>query len=178
MNNIHFIRGQRVMLDSEVAAMYDLSVEELLTEMKKNRQKLPAGSFFRITEDEWKLAKRRAKELRSHKNQQPSQSVYAFNVAGVILLGMILKTAVAKRFHEDFIKMYPRVKRMIISKMGKEDGTMLWELIKDDPLGFILFGKLNPDNRYESSHDNNRLLVTEPGRKRWGRRRKPRRGLN
>ncbi len=51
-SQIHLVRGQRVMLDSDLAAMYGVSTMRLNEQFKRNRQRFPADFAFQLTPDE------------------------------------------------------------------------------------------------------------------------------
>ena len=52
-SQIHLIRGQRVMLDSDLAAIYGVLTMRLNEQFKRNRQRFPADFAFQLTPDEF-----------------------------------------------------------------------------------------------------------------------------
>src|SRR5437764_15382647 len=50
---IHFIRGQRVMLDSDLAAIYGTSTMRVNEQFKRNRTRFPDGFAFVLTREEF-----------------------------------------------------------------------------------------------------------------------------
>ncbi len=52
-NKIHEIRGQRVMLDFDLAALYDVETKAINQAVKRNIERFPEDFMFRITEEEW-----------------------------------------------------------------------------------------------------------------------------
>jgi hypothetical protein len=51
---IHEIRGERVMLDSDLASIYGVETKALNRAVKRNRDRFPKDFVFQLTEDEWK----------------------------------------------------------------------------------------------------------------------------
>jgi hypothetical protein len=51
---IYEIRGERVMLDSDLASIYGVETKALNRAVKRNRDRFPKDFVFRISEDEWK----------------------------------------------------------------------------------------------------------------------------
>jgi hypothetical protein len=51
-NNIHIIREQKVMLDRDLANIYDVSVKRINEAIKRNQEKFPDDFCFRLTKDE------------------------------------------------------------------------------------------------------------------------------
>src|SRR5438309_3258179 len=49
---IYLIRGQRVMLDSDLAAIYQVTTKRLNGQLRRNRSRLPVDCTFRLTTEE------------------------------------------------------------------------------------------------------------------------------
>ena len=58
-NNIHTIRGVQVMLDSDLAELYEVPVKRLNEQVRRNKERFPQDFMFQISESEYQL-------LRSH----------------------------------------------------------------------------------------------------------------
>jgi len=56
---IYEIRGQKVMLDSDLAVLYEVEVKRLNEAVKRNSARFPEDFMFQLTDDEWR-------PLRSH----------------------------------------------------------------------------------------------------------------
>jgi hypothetical protein len=54
---IYEIRGQRVMLDSDLAAIYGVETKALNRDVKRNRDRFPKDFMFQISSNEWKNLK-------------------------------------------------------------------------------------------------------------------------
>ncbi|MEW6305025.1 MAG: ORF6N domain-containing protein [Verrucomicrobiota bacterium] len=52
-NSIHTIRGQRVLLDEDLARFYGVPVKRLNEQLRRNRQKFPADFAFQLNKKEW-----------------------------------------------------------------------------------------------------------------------------
>jgi len=52
-NRIYTIRMQKIMLDSDLAALYEVETKVLNQAVKRNIDKFPASFMFRLTSDEW-----------------------------------------------------------------------------------------------------------------------------
>ena len=51
---ILFVRGEKVILDSDLAALYGVSTSRFNEQVKRNRNRFPPDFSFRLTKDEWK----------------------------------------------------------------------------------------------------------------------------
>jgi hypothetical protein len=52
-SRIIYIRGQKVMLDSDLASMYGVETRALNQAVKRNMKRFPEDFFFQLTQDEW-----------------------------------------------------------------------------------------------------------------------------
>jgi hypothetical protein len=48
-HSIHIVRGQRVLLDSELAALYDVTTKALNQAVKRNAERFPEEFMFRLS---------------------------------------------------------------------------------------------------------------------------------
>ena len=54
-SRIFLVRGQKVMLDSDLAELYGVETRSLLQAVRRNSNRFPADFIFQVNEDEWKL---------------------------------------------------------------------------------------------------------------------------
>jgi hypothetical protein len=52
-NTIHLVRGQRVMLDSDLAAIYGVSTTRLNEQFRRNKKRFPSDFAFQLTREEF-----------------------------------------------------------------------------------------------------------------------------
>ena len=52
-NLIHYIRGQQVMIDSDLAMLYNVETKRLNESVKRNAKRFPESFCFQLTEDEY-----------------------------------------------------------------------------------------------------------------------------
>lgn len=91
-NKIYFIRGQKVMLDSDIAVLYGVETKRLKEQVKRNMERFPAETYmFELTQEEFQF-------LRSHfatSNDGRGGTRYlpmAFTEHGVLQLSNVLKS--------------------------------------------------------------------------------------
>jgi hypothetical protein len=63
---IHLIRGQRVMLDSDLAAIYAVTTKRLNEQLKRNRSRFPEDFAFQLTPEEFTNLKSQFATSSSH----------------------------------------------------------------------------------------------------------------
>jgi hypothetical protein len=54
-NLIYEIRGQKVMLDRDLARLYEVEVKRLNEAVKRNIERFPSDFMFQLTQDEWDI---------------------------------------------------------------------------------------------------------------------------
>jgi ORF6N domain. len=88
-NKIIEIRGHKVLLDSDVAELYEVETKRVNEAVKNNPEKFPDGYLFNLTEDEWGLLKSKfSSSIKGGKVKPPK----AFTEKGLYMLATILKS--------------------------------------------------------------------------------------
>src|SRR5437588_6287718 len=129
---IYFIRGQNVMLDSDLAQLYDVQTKALNLAVKRNASRFPGDFMFRLTEKE-------AENLRSHfatsnvptaqrksrlRFQTETSNVgrggrrylpYVFTEQGVAMLSSVLRSERAVEVNIAIMRTFVRLREMLLS---------------------------------------------------------------
>ena len=66
---IYEVRGQRVMLDSDLAEIYDVSTKRLLEQVRRNLDRFPRDFAFQITRDEHQVPRSQIATLKTGRGQ-------------------------------------------------------------------------------------------------------------
>jgi hypothetical protein len=91
-NSIHEIRGMKVILDFELAKMYQTETKRLKESVKRNAQRFPEDFMFELTPEEWtNLRSQIATSSWGGKRYLP----FAFTEQGVAMLSSVLHSEVA-----------------------------------------------------------------------------------
>jgi hypothetical protein len=91
-NTIHEIRGMKVILDFELAKMYQTETKRLKESVKRNAQRFPDDFMFELTPEEWtNLRSQIATSSWGGKRYLP----FAFTEQGVAMLSSVLHSEVA-----------------------------------------------------------------------------------
>jgi hypothetical protein len=86
------IRGQRVMLDADLAGMYGAETGALIQAVKRNPERFPADLMFQLSTPEWESLK--SQIVTSNKGRGGRRSApYAFTEHGALMLSSVLKSA-------------------------------------------------------------------------------------
>ena len=91
-NKIVEIQGQKVLLDSDVAEVYEVETKRINEAVRNNPDKFPYGYIVELSKNEWDLLKSKfSTSKRGGKVQTPK----AFTEKGLYMLATILKSKVA-----------------------------------------------------------------------------------
>ena len=94
-NKIYEIRGQRVMLDRDLAEMYGVPTKALNQAVKRNIERFPEDFMFQLTTGEtqiWKSQIVTSNSIKMGLRRNP----YAFTELGVAMLSSVLPPTVAR----------------------------------------------------------------------------------
>ena len=88
-NMIYEIRGQKVMLDSDLAQLYDVPTHRLNQAVKRNTKRFPSDFMFQLTSDEWNNLR---SQIVIFKNDVRKYKPFASTEQGVAMLASILNS--------------------------------------------------------------------------------------
>jgi len=108
---IHLIRGQRVMLDSDLAAIYQVSTKRLNQQLQRNRSRFPVDFAFRLTAEE--LTNLRLQTATSNKHGGRRYLPLAFTEHGAIMLASVLNSDVAVQASVRVVRAFVRLREMV-----------------------------------------------------------------
>ncbi len=108
---IYFIRGQRVMLDSDLAAIYGTSTMRLNEQFRRNRKRFPADFAFVLTREELTNLISQIAISRSHGGRRKPPVV--FTEHGAIMLAAVLNSDIAVQASVRVVRAFVRLREMV-----------------------------------------------------------------
>ena len=84
------LRGDKVLLDAELAALYGVTTKRLNEQVKRNAERFPEDFMFRLTRAETEALNRSHFATGSQKHRDPRFAPYAFTEHGAIMAATIL----------------------------------------------------------------------------------------
>ncbi len=113
-SKIYEIRGQKVMLDFDLAEMYCTETKYLKRSVKNNIRRFPAPDFmFELTKDEWESLRCSFSTLNKGRGQHPKYMPFAFTEHGVAQLSSVLNSDIAIEINIQIIRAFIAVRQMI-----------------------------------------------------------------
>ena len=95
-NLIYTIRGKQVMLDSDVARLFEYATKDLNRNVKNNIERFPEYYCFQLTDEEYKSLRCKIFTLNENgRGQHRKYLPYVFTEYGITMLAGLLKSQVA-----------------------------------------------------------------------------------
>lgn len=155
-NMIYEIRGQRVMLDSDLAKLYGVETGALNRQVKRNVERFPEDFMFRLTEDEYNSLRCQfgiSKQGKGGRRYQP----LVFTENGVAMLSGILNSKQAIQVNIAIMRTFTKLRSFLAmensaeGRVGKlEQGThKLFKIVFErlDDIDEKINPKLSPNRR-------------------------------
>ncbi len=112
-NVIRLIRGEKVILDKELAQLYGTDTRTLIQAVKRNLQRFPEDFMFRLTAEE--LGRLRSQIVISKGRGGRRYMPYAFTEHGAIMAANVLNSKRAVRASVQVVRAFVKLRQMVIS---------------------------------------------------------------
>ena len=114
-NMIYEIRGQKVMLDSDLAALYDVELRSLNQAVKRNVERFPLDFMFQLIDDEWNSLRSQiviSKSSRGGRRYLP----YVFTEQGVSMLSSVINSEQAIKVNINIMRAFVQLRHYVLDK--------------------------------------------------------------
>ena len=128
-NRIYEVRGEKVMLDFDLAALYEVETKVLNQAVKRNNKRFPADFMFRLTAVEWETIRSQLVTASINPSTMRSQIVtasqgkrnigvtpYAFTEQGVAMLSGILNSDKAINMNIAIMRAFVEIRRVVLQQ--------------------------------------------------------------
>lgn len=140
ISKILYIRGQKVMIDSDLAKMFGVTTKRLNEQVKRNFKRFPEHFMFNLTQEEKENVIANCDHLKKIKYSPHLPSV--FTEHGIIMLSSVLNSETAIQVSVRIVEVFIKMREMFISH--KE-----------------LFTELEQIKKQLSFHDDQFMLIFE-----------------
>ncbi len=115
-DKIYLIRGLQVMLDSDLARLYEVSTKRLNEQVKRNKDKFPIDFMFQLTKEEKSELVANCDHLQTLKFS--STTPYVFTQEGVATLSGVLKSKKAAEVNISVMRAFVAMRKFIVKNAG------------------------------------------------------------
>lgn len=112
-NKIYLIRGQKVMIDRDIALLYGVDTKRLNEQVKRNINRFPENFMFQLSKN----------ELENLKSQNATSSwggrrtlPYAFTEHGILMLANVVKSERAIKVSIRLIEVFIKIREFFLSQ--------------------------------------------------------------
>lgn len=112
-SKIYEIRGQKVMLDFDLAFLYGTETKYLKRSVKSNLKRFPSDFMFELTKAEWDTLRCKNCTLNGGRGKHPKYLPYAFTELGVSMLSSILNSELAIEVNIGIMRAFVAVRQII-----------------------------------------------------------------
>jgi hypothetical protein len=109
------IRGEKVMLDRDLAALYQVTTAALNQALRRNRERFPSDFMFQLTRSEVNQLNRSQIVIGSEKHRDPRFRPYAFTEQGIAMLSSVLRSERAISVNIEIMRTFVKLRQMLAS---------------------------------------------------------------
>src|SRR5882672_12760615 len=113
-NKIYEIRGERVMLDRDLAALYETETKALNLAVKRNLKRFPKDFMFQLTKEEFEDLRLQNETLKTGRGQFSKYLPYVFTEQGVAMLSGILNSDKAINMNIAIMRAFVEIRRIVL----------------------------------------------------------------
>lgn len=110
--SILLIRGEKVLLDADLAVLYDVETRVLVQAVKRNIERFPSDFMFQLTKREFSHL--RSQSVTSSDWGGRRYPPYAFTEQGVAMLSSVLRSERAVRVNIEIMRTFVRLREMLV----------------------------------------------------------------
>jgi len=127
---IYFIRGHKVMLDEDLATLYQVPTKRLNEQVQRNIDRFPKDFAFQLTLKEWYNLKSQFATSRSWGGRR--KRPVAFTEQGVAMLSSVLRSSQAVTVNIEIMRAFVRMRHVLASQkeLNKEVAELKSFLLK------------------------------------------------
>ena len=131
-NRIYELRGQRVMLDKDLAALYEVPTKSLNLSVKRNIERFPDDFMFQLTKGEYEILRFQIETSEPKQNPLRFQSEtsnrggtrylpFVFTEQGVAMLSGVINSKKAIEMNINIMRAFADIRRIILQQLSQNE---------------------------------------------------------
>lgn len=120
-NKIYEIRGQKVMLDFDLAILYETETKRLKEAIRRNIDRFPSDFMFEITKSEFEILRT---QIATSKRGGVRYLPFAFTEQGVAMLSSVLNSSKAIQINMQIVRAFVFVRQYALSHQDLTERLM------------------------------------------------------
>ena len=123
IRKIYFIRDQKVMLDFDLAALYEVETSYLKRQVRRNIERFPQDFLFELTSEELNSLRSQFGTLK--RGEHPKYLPFAFTEQGVAMLSGVINSPKAIAMNIAIMRAFVEIRKIIINNKNIADQLQL-----------------------------------------------------
>lgn len=112
---IYFLRGMKVMLDHDLAPLYDIEAKYLKRAVKRNLSRFPSDFMVKLTRQEYDSLRCQIGTLKLKRGQHAKYLPYAFTEQGVAMLSSVLNSDRAIQVNIAIMRAFVKLREILLT---------------------------------------------------------------
>lgn len=142
------VRGQKVMLDFDLAELYDTETKVLKQAVRRNLERFPADFMFELKKEEYDSLRSQSVTLENGRGKYSKYLPFAFTEQGVAMLSSVLKSTKAVEVNISIMRVFVFIRQYALSHIDLTEKLLELENKYDiqfldvyEALKFLMDGK-------------------------------------
>jgi hypothetical protein len=114
-HRISLVRGRKVLLDADLAALYGVSTKRFNEQVRRNTARFPEDFMFRLTAKEWGSLRSQFATLKAGRGKHRKYAPLAFTEHGAIMAATILNSPRASEVSVYVVRAFMRLRELLAS---------------------------------------------------------------
>jgi len=164
MNKIYFVRGQKVMLDFDLAELYQVETKYLKRQVRRNIERFPEDFMFELTPDEYYVSRSQNGTLKQGENYK--YAPMAFTEQGVSMLSSVLNGQKAILVNIQIMRIFTKIRQMLMdnTELRLEIEKIKNKLDNQDKNMEVVFQYLDELIKYQANDKPRKVIGYKPDR--------------
>ncbi|WP_114790342.1 ORF6N domain-containing protein [Niabella yanshanensis] len=125
-NKIHEIRGLRIMLDFDLAELYQIENKRLKESVRRNIKRFPPDFMFVLSKEEYDSLRSQFAALKTGRGQHSKYTPFAFTEHGVAMLAAVLNSDKAIDMNINIIRAFIALKQLVLEQKDLMEQLKEW----------------------------------------------------
>ncbi|MBK5208261.1 MAG: ORF6N domain-containing protein [Flavobacteriaceae bacterium] len=109
-SKIYLIRNQKVMLDKDLAELYDVETKRLKEQVRRNIDRFPASFMFELTTEEYSSLRSQIATLK--RGRHSKYPPFVFTEHGILMLSSVLNSELAIKMSVQIIETFIQLRKL------------------------------------------------------------------
>ncbi|MBU4485179.1 ORF6N domain-containing protein [bacterium] len=114
-NYIYIVRGEKVILDENLASLYGITTTRLNEQVSRNIERFPEDFMFQLTRKEYKSLRSQIAILKKGRGKHRKFLPRAFTEHGIAMLSSVLRTHKAVQVNISIMRIFIKLRKVLAS---------------------------------------------------------------